>query len=84
MKFADYNTRMFVFLCDKCKGPAPLIISELSRIPSSMEAILDAPCSCGHCNRKPGSAAVHVVELAFESGECFLLRNDSRLTQRLR
>ena len=80
-KYADYNTHMLVFLCDKCKGPAPVILTRPGR-PGKLTELIEVICSCGHRSHKPESVAVHVVELAFQNGECFVLRNDTRLPQR--
>jgi len=80
MKYADYYTHMLVFLCDKCKGPAPVIFTRPGP-PGKLEGLIKVKCSGGHVMHKPESGAVHVVELAFQNGECFLLRNDTRLPQ---
>ncbi len=80
MKYAEYNTHMLVFLCDKCKGPAPVIFTRPGR-PGKLEELIEVNCSGDHIMHKPESAAVHVVELAFQDGECFVLRNHTQLAQ---
>jgi hypothetical protein len=69
----NYFTYTFVFLCEECGGPAPLIVTYTARQPEYMTEQYEVPCSCGHHNRQSGKQAVHVTELSFQKGVCSLL-----------